>query len=91
MNEPERHRAIEALQLEMFSRKRELEREIEQLELDFKAKLELVKSQGTKVCRKCGEERSIQMFYVDIRYKDDHFPYCKLCKSAMSNARNKAA
>lgn len=87
MNEVERKQLIDSIQMELFVRKAQLEKQIEQLELDFKAKLELVKSQGTKVCRRCKQERPIGMFYVETRYKDDHRPYCMICDSAMASAR----
>lgn len=98
MNEAERAKAVESLQvelqLELFSLKRQLEKQAEQLKLVFKQKLELVKSQGTKVCRICHEERSVaKQFYRDDRYKDGYNPYCRICRSRRyyaKKARNAA-
>lgn len=91
MTEQERARAIEAIQLELFCRKRELERQAEQIELDFRARLELVKSQGTKVCRKCGREKSVKQFYREDRFKDGYNPWCRLCKQQRYQERKNAA
>lgn len=92
MNEPERARAIEVIQMELFYRRRELERMAQQLELDFKAKLELVKTSGTKVCRRveCREEKPVSEFYRDDRYSDSRYPYCRDCKQKMNQGRRAA-
>ena len=33
----------------------------------------------TKICTKCGEEKSLEEFYKDRRRKDGFYPQCKIC------------
>lgn len=81
VNEAERIRMIDELQYELF--------DLEERRLYLLGQMQLFKNTGTKVCRKCNQERSITLFYTDTRYKDDHFPYCKYCKNEDVKARNK--
>lgn len=93
MNEPQRARAIKVIQLELFERKRELERIAEQIEMDFRARLELVSATGTKICRKvgCRKEKPVSEFYQDDRYADSRYPYCRDCKRKMNREGHRKA
>lgn len=90
MNEAERVKAVEEIQFELFK--------LERVRLRLLGQIQLFKNTGTKVCRRCRQERSVKMFYTDTRYKDDHYPWCKLCKNEavktryrrMANASNAA-
>lgn len=35
----------------------------------------------TKVCKCCGEEKSLSEFYKNENYKDGHLNYCKRCQN----------
>lgn len=76
MNEAERLTKIEEIQLELF----ELAVERKQMKL---ALLRLIAGQK-KTCRKCREEMEAEQFYVDERYSDGLYPYCRECKSDMA-------
>jgi len=76
VTEPQRARAIEAVQLRLF--------ELEQKRLRLVSRLEVLKGTGTKRCRQvCGEVKPVSEFYEDPRYADGYYPYCRDCKSEM--------
>lgn len=84
MTEPERVRAIEAVQLRLF--------ELEKYRLRLLGQIELFKSQGTKICRRvnCRKAKPVAQFGKDNRYSDGRYPYCNACKSEMVKQRNRA-
>ena len=43
-----------------------------------------------KTCRKCGDEKSIDEFYVHKGYKDGHMNICITCCRKASETRRKA-
>src|SRR5688572_29576112 len=94
MNETDRLKAIEAVELELFK----VVQEQEQLYLDFKsldrkrsqitAKITALRSKvrrltepRTKKCCKCRLEMDVDQFYDDTRYADNRYPYCRECVS----------
>lgn len=90
MTEPERARAIEAVQLQLFelrARVKEIERERVRLRR-LKVKLAF---QGTKICRKCREDMDAEQFYRDDSRRDGLSSYCRECKLKTIRARKLAA
>lgn len=37
----------------------------------------------TKTCKRCGEDKQIQLFYRNRQSKDGYHNYCKACKAAI--------
>lgn len=88
MSEAERIQAMQAVQLRLF------ELAVERKEL--KQTVIKLLAQHKKRCRRpeCasrGEEMQAEQFYVDERYSDNLYPYCRECKTAMVRAAQKAA
>ena len=40
----------------------------------------------TKTCRDCGDEKSLDDFYVNCSMKDNHESICKSCRKARTTA-----
>ncbi len=40
-----------------------------------------------KTCRKCQQDRPIESFTVDVRYKDGRYPWCAECRRAWRQGR----
>lgn len=93
MNEAERIKKIDAIQMELF--------ELRAKCVDLKSKLtELLIQErrerrtkdvivNGKVCRKCFERRKARWFYRDNNRGDGHSSYCRLCQSRVVRERQK--
>lgn len=82
MSETERAEHLKAIQLELFQLKKDYLLKSRQLKRKFK----LIQGMGQKRCRKCREEMDVDQFYVDDRYADGRYPYCRECQTGKRKA-----
>lgn len=40
-----------------------------------------------KTCKKCNQDKPVESFTVDVRYKDGRYPWCAECRRAWRKAR----
>lgn len=87
MSESELTRAIKAVQLQLFSLRMERKGLVKAL-----SRIRQKRFKDThKRCRKCNVTMLAELVYVDERYADGLYPYCRICKSDMVKARNAKA
>ena len=44
-----------------------------------------------KTCKRCGNPRSVELFYKDKRYRDGYQPWCRLCYAEYRNRPDEQA
>jgi hypothetical protein len=80
---------LQPIQLRLFELRVQVRQIADERKRLMRQRARLIAS-GKKVCRKCNEEMDSEQFYVDDRYRDGLYPYCRECKSTMVKARNAA-
>ena len=78
MTEAERAAALKNVQLELF----QLKKEYSLKRRELKRKFLLLHGKGQKRCRKCKDAMDVEQFYLDNRYADGRYPYCRECQIA---------
>jgi hypothetical protein len=104
MTEKERIQSLEAVQIQLFELSKQQEqlrfqfRKLQKSRKVLSGKIVGLRRQvrrllplEMKQCRKCRVEMLMDCFYIDSRYKDNRFPYCKYCRSDMYRTKRRAA
>jgi hypothetical protein len=81
---------LESLQLELFSLQKQIVDLSTRIE-EMKRRERRANAPAMKVCIKCkGDPKPREQFYLDARYVDGLYPYCRPCKAEYYRRRKVA-